>query len=267
MTKILIVGNGRVASAFLQHLRKRSSAEVAQWSRSCDQSLVEICRNFNPTHVWLAISDDSVFEFAKTHCDSLAKRVVVHFSGGKPSFEIAVGNTLMKVHVAHPLTTFGDIAQKNWDENFEKIPFVIERANRPEQQMQLQDLLPGLRNPTFFLHSNDRPYYHALCALAGGLTVQIWEAVKSRFKDQLSLSPQVLEHFLLQVGENLKLNLATSNSVLTGPLARGDHEMVRSHKTTLENRSEILLARLYGDFESLNRQEYFRYHSQEQEKK
>lgn len=275
MAKILVIGNGRVARAFLEYLRREPTDpqyDVLHWHRRMDQSLHELClkRDPIPTHIWLAVSDDSIVEFAKNHLDCLVGKTVTHFSGGKPSFEIGNGvsaGKTVKVHAAHPLTTFGDVTHANWKENFEKIPFVLEKTENSENQMELRDLLPGFRNPVFFLKPQDRVFYHALCALAGGLTVQTWETVAALFENRLDIPPAALRHFLSQIGQNLLLNLDSHRSVLTGPVARGDREMVKLHKSALEERNEALLARLYQDFETLHQRETARARAQTEERR
>lgn len=274
MAKILIIGNGRVARAFLEYLRrdpKDPQLDVLHWHRRMDQSLDELClkRAPIPTHIWLAVSDDSIVEFAKNHLDCLVGKNVTHFSGGQPSFEIGNGVSAItvKVHAAHPLTTFGDVTQLSWKENFEKIPFVLEKTENSEDQIELHDLLPGFRNPVFFLKPQDRLFYHALCALAGGLTVQTWETVAALFENKFDIPPAALRHFLNQIGQNLSLNLDSHRSVLTGPVARGDREMVKLHKSALEERHESLLARLYQDFETLHQRETARAQAQTEERR
>lgn len=260
MTKILVVGNGRVARAFLQHLSHLHQAQSAHaplfthWHRGLQSSLREHCQQESPTHVWLAVSDDSIAEFVRSNFESLAGRTVTHFCGGKPSFRVTSERESLQVHVAHPLTTFGDVTKAQWRTSFEHIPFVLEKpldglASAPK----LEALLPGFKNPVFHLRPTDRAYYHALCALAGGLTVQLWQALAARFELDLELPPTALRHFLNQIGQNLNQHLDNRTSVLTGPVARGDLESVTIHKTALEERNEVLLARLYQDFQTVHR--------------
>lgn len=255
LSRVLIIGNGRVARAFLEHLNQNPAlAPYAHWHRGLASSLHDVCIKEAPTHVWLAVSDDSIAEFTKSNLASLVGRTVTHFCGGKPSFNVSNGRESLQVHVAHPLTTFGDVTKAQWRADFDRIPFVLEKPNDELASLpKLAELLPGFKNPVFYLQAKDRAYYHALCALAGGLTVQLWEALAARFHNELGVPPTALHHFLSQIGRNLDQHLENQKTVLTGPVARGDRGSVELHKAALEERNEVLLARLYQDFETVHR--------------
>lgn len=267
-SRVLIVGNGRVARAFLDQLNRTrrahtdagpSSLPFVHWHRGQTASLHELCLKESPTHVWLAVSDDSIAEFVQNNIECLIGRTVTHFCGGKPSFRVSHGHKLLQVHVAHPLTTFGDVTHAQWRDDFDRIPFVLEKPiDESTPPPKLDELLPGFTNPVFYLAAKDRAYYHALCALAGGLTVQLWEALATRFQFELGVPSSALHHFLHQISRNLSRHLENRKSVLTGPVARGDHQSVVLHKSALDQRHEVLLARLYQDFETLHRCEHER---------
>ncbi len=224
--KVLIVGNGRVANAFYDILKARLSVEqsplqvpipavsqVTRWHRKSQLPFNEHCHREKPTHVWIAVSDDAISEFAEEHFQSLVGRTVCHFSGGKSSFTLSRGNLSLTVHATHPLTTFGRTDTDGWKSSFDEVPFVLDResvmsigvAKLPlkNSEFKIHNLLPGLRNPVHVINSSDRPYYHALCALAGGMTVMIWESVAERFHANLGVNPSILSAFKKQIFENL----------------------------------------------------------------
>lgn len=262
-SKILIVGNGRVANAFKTYLQNTSSQpetdqetekkrSLTQWHRQLGVRFSDFCAKEAPTHVWIAVSDDAISEFVEENFFSLVGKTVCHFSGGKPSLAVTKGEQCVTVHATHPLTTFGNTTDPSWIRNFAQIPFVLDRSS-VTPNFKLDSLLPGIDNPVHLIDASDRPYYHALCALAGGLTVMTWESVQARFQSNLNLDPNVLQVFRKQIFENLSAGGKTS--VLTGPVARGDLKMIATHFGALETKSDATLMQMYSLLVQLNRLE------------
>ncbi len=241
---ILVIGDGRLASALIRLLAEKSKLhpdlfKFQKWFRASSTSLDEAFAKFDATHVWLAISDDSIAKFADEHRSLLANRLVVHFSGSRPSFG--------GVHVAHPLMTFARTDENPMTSDaFDKVPFVLDLEG-PE----LFELLPGFTNPTYRLDPKLRPYYHALCAISGNFTILLWEAVAERFEKKLGLPKTVLDAYRTRVFENLASSKA--ESVLTGPLARADFSTIQKHRDSLLGQYEMPLLKIYEGFIDLYR--------------
>lgn len=272
-SKILIVGNGRVANAFKAYIQTQIKTllqtqrtaqnglkmpvpgeilHLAQWHRQLEVKFSDCCGSKAPTHVWIAITDDAICKFIEENFTSLVGKTVCHFSGGKPSLTVTKGEQSLTVHATHPLTTFGNITDPSWIRNFAHIPFVLDRSS-VTANFKLESLLPGMDNPIYAIDASDRPYYHALCALAGGLTVMTWEAIQARFQSNLNLDPNVLQLFRKQIFENL--SAGGEASVLTGPVARGDLKMIATHFGALEAESDATLMQMYSLLRQLNRLE------------
>ncbi len=264
LTRVLLVGDGQLAKVLWNQLKAKQVAK--QWSRKTNhktnQTFSEVVAEFNPTHVWIAISDGSIEKFATENSEFLKGRTVVHFAGSRPSFSVQASGETTMVASAHPLTTFASSIEP---ENFASIPFVLDLDSPP-----LSDLLPGFSNPSVRLNSKDRGYYHALCVMAGNFTVMLWEAMGARF-DQLGERPNsgsaeapserishaTLNAFRDQIFENLASAAAAENriSVLSGPLSRGDAETIAHHRSELRARGEIPLLKIYDGFLELHRTE------------
>jgi predicted short-subunit dehydrogenase-like oxidoreductase (DUF2520 family) len=205
----LVIGDGRVA----RHFKRYFEFEVLpffSWSRRHNTEIELLDWVTRASHVLLLINDGAIETFLHEN-PCLQNRVCVHMSGAL-SMAGAVS--------AHPLMTFSDHL---YDLAFYRsIPFVIERGH------SLQWLLPGLRNPSFDLAPQHRVLYHALCVLTGNFTVLLWEKAFREFADQFDLPKEVLIPYLTQTAKNLAAASA-GESVLTGPLVRGDLATIDRH--------------------------------------
>lgn len=240
-SSILIVGNGRLASALTQILTANSDTFIFErWSRNSSTSFEQALEQINATHVWLAISDDAIVPFTTENQKFLRHRTVVHFSGSLPSFEF--------VHAAHPLTTFSTTSSSGSMslDRFAEVPFVLDRTG-PE----LSELMPGFKNPSYRIDPERRAYYHALCAISGNFTVLLWESVAAKFESDLQIPRSALANYRRQVFENL--SRSGTDSVLTGPLVRGDVATIQKHRHALLTKNEMPLLKIYDGFVDLYR--------------
>jgi predicted short-subunit dehydrogenase-like oxidoreductase (DUF2520 family) len=241
--RIFIIGDGRLATTLWDVLHAPdipfAFTDISRWTRDDETSLVDALNIKNPTHVWLAISDRAIRDFAKEHHVHLMNRVVVHFAGSLGGWP--------GVFAAHPLTTFNGSGAHTYAW-FSKIPFILD-LDGPE----LTVLLPGFENPSYRLEPSQRAYYHALCATAGNFSVLLWEAVANRFERDLALPSEALAVFRRQIFQNL--DESNGASVLTGPLLRGDIATIEAHRSSLLARFEIPLLKIYDAFSDLFRTE------------
>ncbi len=172
--------------------------------------------------ILLAVSDDAIAPvMARLRAEGLDDRRYVHFCGGR-SFAGAFG--------AHPLMSF---AQALYEPAFYRdIPvFVDHDAAHPEPVAEFRRLFPRLPNPCFPLKSEDKPYYHALCALAGGFTAVLWRDFFTAMETRFGAPREALAAYPRRIVENV---IASSDGALTGPVARGDTETIASHLEALD---------------------------------
>jgi hypothetical protein len=237
---VLLIGDGGLASTLATVLSDRakhsSSVDFRQWSRHSSSSFENVFTEFDPTHVWLAISDRALESFAAEHKTFLQGRRVVHFSGALPSFSF--------VHAAHPLSTFTKATAVLNACRFSQVPFILD-LNGPA----LSDLLPGFENRAYRIDPRQRAYYHALCSIAGNFTVLLWETIAFRFEKELGIPQNALDTYRSAIFENL--SKSTGESVLTGPLTRGDSETLQKHRAALLEKYEIPLLKIYDGFVDL----------------
>lgn len=235
--KILLVGAGRLAqtlAALYPTAQRWSRKSLQQLSQ---ESLSSFIQKSDPSHIWLAVSDNAISELAAQHRTDFQGRTVVHFSGSLSEVD--------GIYSAHPLSTFSAVPQSAAD--FARITFILDLAG-PD----LSALLPGLKNSFYRLPAKDRPYYHALCAISGNFTTMLWETVARRFQDELGLPAEALSTYRDQIFKNLA---AATGSVLTGPIARGDTKTIAAHHKALTEKHETSLLKIYAGFEELHLKE------------
>ncbi|MGH8250246.1 MAG: DUF2520 domain-containing protein [Steroidobacteraceae bacterium] len=183
--------------------------------------------------VLLAVADDAIAPvLARLRAEGLDDRTFVHFCGGR-SIAGAFG--------AHPLMSFGSTL---YDAAFYRdIPvFVDDGPDHPDPVAYFQGLFPRLPNPCFKLRIEDKAYYHAICALAGGFTAVLWREFFETMEKRFDAPRAALAAYPRRIVENV---IASADSALTGPVARGDTAMIRSHLAALDGSA---LAEVYQAF-------------------
>ncbi len=211
-----ILGSGRLAR-HLAHYFSTLKLPFVQWSRHDRDAEEQLRRAISDSsHILLAVVDDaltSVIERVHRNFDS-DSNLLVHFSGAKYFHDVPC---------AHPLMTFGEsLESADW---YQSIPFVMDEG------YQLADLLPNLPNPWFTIKGEERPLYHALCALAGNSTYLLWRQMGELFEQRLKLPRHLMAPYLHQTVRNA---LEATGSNFTGPIARRDWNTVRKHLEVLE---------------------------------
>jgi hypothetical protein len=183
--------------------------------------------------ILLAVSDDAIGPvMARLRAEGLEDRTYVHFCGGR-SFEGAFG--------AHPLMSFAGAPYE--PAFYRDIPvFVDHDAGHPDPVAEFRGLFPRLPNPVFPLRTDDKAYYHALCALAGGFTAVLWREFFGAMSSRYGAPREALAAYPRRIVENV---IASSDGALTGPVARGDTETIQSHLEALDG---TVLAGVYRAF-------------------
>lgn len=207
-----IVGDGRV-SRHLRHYLALLDLPWVAWSRRSPGSgplaALAPCRT-----VVLLFRDDDIVPFVNAW-PALREKQLVHFSGSLVT-DLVEG--------AHPLMTFGPSLYDL--ETYRRIPFVLDAGRAP-----LHVLLPGLPNPWFAIPASERPYYHALCVMAGNFATLLWQKLFDEFRERFAIPPDAAFPYLGQLTANV---LNDPSTALTGPLARGDAGTIRANLAALQ---------------------------------
>jgi predicted short-subunit dehydrogenase-like oxidoreductase (DUF2520 family) len=173
--------------------------------------------------ILLAVSDDAIESvLGELRAGGLASRTFVHFCGGR-SFNGVWG--------AHPLMSFGSSLYE--PAFYREIPVFAEvDTATPDAAAHFRAMLPALPNPCFSLRTEDKAYYHALCALAGGMTAVLWREFFSAMATRFDAPREALACYPRRIVENV---LASVDGALTGPVARGDTGTIHAHLAALDS--------------------------------
>ena len=207
-----IVGNGRVARHF-QHYFNLLGLPVRAWARRLEMpsppEALAACRT-----VLLLIPDAAIVPFIEAW-PALREKRLVHCSGSLVTPDL---------EAAHPLMTFGpdlyDLA------DYRAIPFILDAGGTP-----LSDLLPGLPNPAFSIPATERPYYHALCVMAGNFSTILWVKLFDELQRRFDIPPSAAHPYVARVAANV---MDDARRALTGPLSRGDTDTITSNLKALD---------------------------------
>jgi 2-dehydropantoate 2-reductase len=183
--------------------------------------------------ILLAVSDDAIAPvMARLKAEGFEDRRFVHFCGGR-SFAGALGT--------HPLMSFATALYE--PAFYRDIPvFVDQDAAHPDATTEFRALFPRLPNPCFPLKTEDKAYYHALCALAGGFSAVLWRDFFNAMATRFGAPREALAAYPRRIAENV---IASSDGALTGPVARGDSETIDAHLAALDGTA---LAGVYQAF-------------------
>lgn len=218
------------------------STSVLQWSRKREAR--GECESFarmvaKATHLIFAVSDRAIESLvAQAREQAKPDAIFVHCSGALQ---------VEGAHCAHPLMTFSDRLYDH--ETYLEIPFIID-----EDGPRLDQLVPGLWNPSLRLSRKNRPLYHALCAASGNLVSLLWKEAFARF-EELGIPAEVLRPYLSQIAIN---SIADPVRAPTGALVRGDDETIRKHLEALDSTLlgevyEVFARRMRADAENFER--------------
>jgi predicted short-subunit dehydrogenase-like oxidoreductase (DUF2520 family) len=207
-----VVGDGRLARHFLHYLSLLGRPAIA-WSRR--QHAADPPQTFAPCRtIVVLLRDDAIVPFVDAW-PALRDKQLVHCAGSLLT-DVA--------QCAHPLMTFSeslyDLA------TYTRVPFIVEIGGTP-----FDALLPGLPNPSFAIPAADRPYYHALCVMAGNFSTLLWRKLFDELQDRFDIPATAAQGYLAQITAGL---MSDPGRALTGPLSRGDLATIAANLRALE---------------------------------
>jgi predicted short-subunit dehydrogenase-like oxidoreductase (DUF2520 family) len=235
--KVAVLGVGRAGSAFASALSKRG-ARVRTWSRRSSRPLAAAVADADL--VLLCVRDDAIATVAQRLAAEVPFRartapVALHlsgFHGSRPLRALArKGWPTGSMHPLVPLTGRASAA------HLEGAWFATSARGRASAMAKR--LIGGLRGSEFKLPGGDRgkPAWHLSCAFVANGAVALFDAglVHAGAK-----AGPALASLLEKTARSLQRG---TQAALSGPVARGENEVVAGHLALLRGRAEE--ARLY----------------------
>jgi predicted short-subunit dehydrogenase-like oxidoreductase (DUF2520 family) len=263
MTETLsIVGAGRVGRALGCRMRElgwkigavvtrnESSARRAVRFIGGGKAQVGLSRRILASTCILIATPDAAIEavsneLARIGGEELQRQVVLHTSGALDSSMLkAVRACGAAVGSMHPLQTFNGVTVPA----LEGKVFAIE--GDPVAVRMAKKIARALGGAPTLIVPGNKPLYHAAGALAAGHTLVVLEAAVQLLMSQGTKRSEAIRALLPMTRQVLQnYERLGSRAAWTGPLARGDYEVVARHLNVLQEYSLE-----YGNaYEALNR--------------
>lgn len=245
--KVGIIGAGSVGSAIGVLLQAKGNSIVGVSSRS-EASALSLARRlgvkvFPPEKIayhadilLLTVNDSSIAEVV----DDLTKKkafklgqVVIHFSGSLPA-EIMASVRNFGAHIVsiHPLQSCAgvEVAIKN-------LPQSVFSIEGDQQAFRVAErLVRDLEGCFFYIDGKDKMLYHAAAVMISNFTVTMADITK-RILQGLSVPPELAMRGMLTLLKGTVANIEAFGTpqALTGPIARGDTNVVSQHIAKLHD--------------------------------
>jgi 2-dehydropantoate 2-reductase len=177
------------------------------------------------------ISDSAIESYIRDLPPILQNKKLIHFSG-------CLSTPLAQSF--HPLMSFGpDLFTKD---SYERIPFVVEKG-----KYSFKDIFPNLPNPHFEITSEMKPYYHALCVMAGNFTTLLWQKFFKEIETKLGIPKNNALPYFNSIIQALQNN---PEMALTGPFSRGDMKTIEQNLSALKQNGDPF-ERVYSAFKEI----------------
>lgn len=217
--RFAIVGPGRAGGAFEIALQATGASLAARLGRSDDPSTLDPALDL----VLITVPDSAIAEVAAAIPHG---PLVVHVSGATSLGPLLAHHE--RCGSLHPLVSLTDPTAGA--KALQSSPHVAIAASRPDVLDEMRSLAGRLGARSFVVDDDRRANYHAAASIAAnhlvGLLGQV-ERVASA--DGLPLAPFI--EMMRAVLDNV--DRVGPRAALTGPVARGDWETVRSHLAAL----------------------------------
>ena len=243
MLKVAIIGAGTVGTAIGYLLKQHGYTIVGIASRTLHSA--QRARDFigegkastDPSAIakkaeiiFLTTSDSAIEEVCKELSSQRslhAGTIVFHMSGALPSSILASARDI-GAHVAsiHPLQSLADVK-----EAIKNLPYSYFCIEGDEDALSIaREIIQALKGKGITLHVDKKPLYHAGASVVSnflvatvGFGMELYRAAGIDSKDSLnSLMPLIK-------GTVKNIEAIGIPSALTGPISRGDYDIVESH--------------------------------------
>lgn len=242
--KIAFYGAGRAGKALYLFFKEKGLEVTGIYSRRLDQKeasldMIEVdipILSFESLYdmdvVILTVEDRSIKKEAKRLIDGNVKAIIGHVSGSLPSTVIGRKGRFS----LHPAMSLASVeAYKNLD----KAIFSIEGDE--EGLKAVKSIVDRLKVRYVTIEPEKKTLYHTACVISSNYLVAIESIAKELLVD-IGFPKNLAEEIVLSLGEGTLNNMKRLGieKALTGPIARGDWDVVERHKEELAKKDELI---------------------------
>jgi len=237
---IVLFGSGNAATQLGLALKKAGHRIVQVYSRSIESSrmlaqelgakaLSDSSAVSREADIYiLAVKDDAVKELAGKL--KLKKKIVLHTSGTLPLSVLKKASS--SYGVIYPLQTLS----KDRVLNMATVPICVE-ANTAGNQKIVAGLAKSISKKVFLLDSRQRAILHLAAIFAGNFTNHMY-SIAEHLLSENQLPFGLLKPLIRETAEKIKEGHLPA-SVQTGPAARKDFEIMKTHLKMLSGEKNL----------------------------
>lgn len=257
--RIGLIGCGRVGTIVCYHLKKRNKiVGVYDQNQANQRKAKKILRiNRNPSYreliehseaLLIATPDDAIVDaYLKAHQYMQGQKYIFHFSGILPADSLPKTRGIYRASV-HPFATFPEMTVPSGKQHF----FLSVEGDK-QAIHAARNIFPGSNFTLRMIKKRDKPVYHLIGVFSSnllvGLTASIHDLARRIGWHEQELA-QMVYPLMKQTLDNIQI-LGVAKA-LTGPVRRGDINVIRRHLQSLEKDRNLLhiyksLSRLLAD--------------------
>lgn len=250
INSVSVVGYGAAGSALVDFFKDYNSSLVSVWDRNIDDCRFYINQTPQPADktfpgslseigktIFICTPDDEIESVAEKFIsisDNWTGYNFVHLSGSLSAFVLSnLQNAGASVASMHPLQTF---TGHNNAERLQNIWFSLQ--GDPGLVEKLEVLVADFGSESFRLDESQKKAMHIAAVFASNYMVSLLDVVTEISEEnRIDNSLKILEPILKQTLQNVLVS-GTSAS-LSGPVARGDLDTVKSHLDLLKDNDAV----------------------------
>ena len=252
--RILVVGAGRVGTTFARTLSKKEFSVSYIFSKTLPENLSKYLPKTKPIStinkniiheidlIIITVPDDQVKVVVKQLSSikiNWENKLVLHTSGCLNSNElIKLKEMGASIGSVHPMQTFNEYFLP--EQIFRDIMFAVEGDK--QAQHFAETIARQLKMNILKIRPEDKILYHIAAVASSNFLVALLDYVHRLYKE-LSLDGEKIKKLMLPILNQIIRNYLEydTNSILTGPLQRGDVNTIKKHVNYLQkNQNELL---------------------------
>ena len=218
MIKVVLIGQGNVASHLITAFGKATNIEVLQVNSRYPKNIP------NSDVTIIAVSDDAISIVS----EQLKSRdgLIVHTSG---TVTMGVINQKRK-GVFYPLQSF----TKNTAVDFSKVPFCLEATNTNDLEL-LEIVAKSIGEKSYPITSDQRKKLHLAAVFVNNFTNHMYKIGKD-ICDEHNVPFEILHPLLKETAK--KITSISPKEAQTGPAKRNDQETIKNHLEQLNSQQQ-----------------------------